>query len=190
MEDNKIVKIEKVCDLINKSVIPKHKKLNRVQQVNFAYKYWSQNSEDITELYDYLAKNYTIQNEKLAHIIGEFINNQQITTIRKFSNSFYNGKLENILNATAQIRENGNWLSKYDVEREFTPSTAYRFPTIYSYQTKTGETFTIDRNAASNILGMLIDSNVPTAKCIVLSSFPYYANDDMNTYIKSFPKRK
>ena len=29
MEDNKIVKIEEVCDLINKSVIPKHKKLNK-----------------------------------------------------------------------------------------------------------------------------------------------------------------
>ncbi len=190
MEENKITRIKQVCDLINQSAIPRSKKLNRKQQIDFAYKYWTGNPEDLTELYDYLAQNYTIQNEKLAHIIGEFINNQQIVTIKKFSNTFYNGSLENILKTTAQVRENGNWLSKYNTEREFTPTAAHRFPTIYSYLTNSGEKFVIDENAANNILGILVESNIPTAKCIVLSSFPYYAHDDMDTYIKSFQKRK
>lgn len=190
MEENKIARIEQVCDLINQTVIPRNKKLNRKQQITFAYKYWTENPEDLTELYDYLAQNYTIQNEKLAHTIGEFLNNQQITTIKKFSNAFYNSSLNTILKATALIRENGNWLSKYSIEREYDSTSKHRFPIIYSYQTKSGERLTIDKTAADNILGMLIDSNIPTAKCIVLSSFPYYANDNMDTYIKSFQKIK
>lgn len=190
MENNKITRIKQVCDLINQTVIPRNKKLNRQQQISFAYKYWTENPEDLTELYDYLAKNYTMQNEKMAHTIGEFLNNQQITTIKKFSNAFYNSNLDTILKATALIRENGNWLSKYNIEREYDTTSKHRFPITYSYQTKSGERLTIDKNATNNILGMLIDSNIPTAKCIVLSSFPYYANKDMNTYIKSFQKTK
>ncbi len=190
MENNKITRIKQVCDLINQTVIPRNKKLNRQRQISFAYKYWTENPEDLTELYDYLAKNYTMQNEKMAHTIGEFLNNQQITTIKKFSNAFYNSNLDTILKATALIRENGNWLSKYNIEREYDTTSKHRFPITYSYQTKSGERLTIDKNATNNILGMLIDSNIPTAKCIVLSSFPYYANKDMNTYIKSFQKIK
>ena len=41
MEENKITRIEQVCDLINQTVIPRNKKLNRKQQITFAYKYWT-----------------------------------------------------------------------------------------------------------------------------------------------------
>lgn len=188
MEDNKIQRIEEVCDLINKSVIPKGKKLNKQQKIDFAYNYWTKNPEDLTELYDYLARNYTKQNEKLASVLGNFMNQQQITAVRRFSTSFYNGDLDRILNATAQIRENGNWLSLYDINREFDSTDKHKYPTIYSYLTNSGERFIIDKKAANNVLGMLMESNIPVAKCIVLAGFPYYAKDDMKTYVKSFQK--
>ena len=49
---------------------------------------------------------------------------------------------------------------------------------------------TIDRDKANKILGILMEANIPTAKCIVTASFPYYAHDNMDTYITSFQKIK
>lgn len=188
MESSKIQTIQNVCDLISKTSTARQKKFDKETKIKFAYQYWTENSEDITELYDYLAINHNSQNEKLALIINEFINSQQISPTRKFSNKLYNGDLQKILNTTAQVRQNGNWLSQYNLESEFHKTSLNAHPIRYSYLNKDNQTFTIDQQVAQSILGILIDNNIPTSKCLVTASFPYYANDDMDTYIKSFQK--
>lgn len=185
MEKEKLTEIQNVCDLIQQTNKSKFRKQDKI---NFAYQYWNISEEDITDLYTYLAKNSSEQNKKLARIIGDFIDAQSITYYRKFNNSFYGQNFNQILKATEKIKKNGNWLSLYNLEREFTPQSSHSSPIIYSYLTSNQNILTIDKEKANNILGILIENNIPTAKCIVTASFPYYAKDDMNTYIKSLKK--
>ena len=185
-----IQRAQTVCELIKETNGLKSKKFNKDKKIEFAYKYWNLSFEDITELYDHLAEIYSTESAKLARTIGAFIDNQGITNIRRFNVSFFDQKLETIQNTTAKIRANGNWLSLYDIEREFAKQSTHQNPIRYSCLTQDGNIFRIDRDRANEILGILIDENIPTAKCIVTSSFPYYARNDMDTYIKSFQKRK
>lgn len=190
MEKPEIITAKAVCELISKKNPVKHHKLTKDQRINFAYDYWTLSSEDITELYVNLAENYSKEAINLAKIIGEFIDTQKITSIKRFNNSFIDKDLKSIENAATAIRTNGNWLSKYDLEREFTKQSKSQHPVRYGYIKQDGSTLLIDKNRAQNILGILMEADIPTAKCIVTASFPYYAHDDMDTYIKSFQKRK
>ena len=91
---------------------------------------------------------------------------------------------------TAFNVDNENWLSLYDTEKEFTPRSTHSNPIRYSYLIGDNQKVNIDKETAHKILGILLENNVPTAKIIVTSSFPYYAKEDMDTYIKSFQKTK
>lgn len=186
METNELKAIKKVCDLIKKT---SPNKFHKQDKINFAYNYWNITDEDITDLYSYLAQNKSKENEKLARLIGDFVDSQKITHYRKFSHDFYNYDLQDILKAGINTKENGNWLSKYDLNREFTQRSTHSSPIIYSYLIQDNK-ITIDREKAGTILGILTENNIPTAKIIVTSSFPYYAHDDINTYIESFQKIK
>ena len=181
MDQNKLEEIKKICKLIENT---NNRKLKKPEQLQFAYQYWNLTEEDLTQIYDILAINYTVQNEKLASIIADFINTQRLSTIHRFSNKFYNGNLDYILKTTKQIRENGNWLSLYNLDDEFNKKSINNYPIRYSYLLKNGETFSIDKDKAQNILGILTENDIPTAKCIVTSSFPYYANDKIDKYIQ------
>ena len=187
---SEIQRAQSVCNLIKESNGLKGPKFNKERKLTFAYNYWLLNPEDITELYDELAKKHSVESAKLAKNIGEFIDYQKITNIRRFSSNFFDQDIETIQNVTTKIRVNGNWLSLYDLEKEFNPKVQDQNPIRYSFLTQDGSIFRIDRDRANEILGILIDENIPTAKCIVTSSFPYYARNDMDTYIKSFQKRK
>ena len=161
---------------------------NKQSKIKFAYDYWNLNDDDITELYIRLAEEKNEQNYDLAKIIGIFMDLQKITNIKKFTASFYEKDIETIQNSLAKVRENGNWLSKYNVEKEFSATAKNINPIFYSYIRKDQSIFKIDRNAADSILGILIEENIPTAKCIVQASFPYYANDNMDTFVKQLRK--
>lgn len=187
MENETLTNIQNVCDLIKQTNKSKFRKQDKI---NFAYQYWNISEEDITDLYNYLAENKSEQNKNLAKIIGSFMDSQDITSFKKFNSTFYNQSLDRILKVNARIKENGNWLSLYDLEKEFTQHQFHSSPIIYSYLTPSQNTVTIDKDKANNILGILMENDIPTAKIIVTSSFPYYAKDDMDTYIKSFQKRK
>ncbi len=177
-------KIENVCNLIQTTCIPIHKKLNKQKQIEFAYKYWNEANEDITKLYEFLVLNKNNENEKLAADIGQFINMQFPTSIVKITTQMYSKNTDYILKTTKQIRESGNWLSLYNLENEFNKTSINSHPIRYSYLLKSGEIFSIDKTKAKDILGILTENNIPTAKCIVTSGFPYYAQDNMDTYIQ------
>lgn len=184
---DKLTEIQNVCDLIEKT---NNHKLRKPDKINFAYNYWNISEEDIIDLYNYLAKHKSNQNKKTARLISDFIDNQNITQFRKFYSGFYDQSSDKILKATAKIKENGNWLSLYNLENEFTPKSTHNSPIIYSYITPNQNILTIDKEKANKILGILIENNIPTAKIIVTSSFPYFAKDDLDSYIESFQKRK
>ena len=187
---NEIQRAHTVCNLIEETNGLKNQRFNRDKKIEFAYKYWLLNPEDITELYDSLAKKYSTESAKLARTIGEFIDHQEITNIRRFSANFFDKKIETIQNVTSKIRTNGNWLSLYDIEREFTPQSTHQNPIRYSCLTQDENIFRIDRDRASDILEILIDENIPTAKCIVTGSFRDYANGNIDKYIKTLKKIK
>lgn len=187
---NEIQRAHAVCNLIRETNGLKNQKFNKDRKIKFAYKYWLLNSEDITELYDSLAKNYSTEAAKFARTIGEFIDHQGITNIKRFGITFFDQDLKAIQNATAKIRTNGNWLSLYDIEREFTPQSTHQNPIRYSCLTKDGNIFRIDRDRAKDILGILVDEDIPTAKCIVTGSFKDYANGNIDEYIKTLKKIK
>ena len=187
---NEIQRAHSVCELIKETNGLKNQRFNRDKKIEFAYKYWNLSSEDITELYDHLAEIYSTESAKLARTIGAFIDNQGITNIRRFNVSFFDQKLETIQNTTAKIRANGNWLSLYDIEKEFTPQSKHQNPIRYSCLTQDGNIFRIDQDRASDILGILVDENIPTAKCIVTGSFREYANGNIDEYVKTLKKIK
>ena len=179
--------IQSIIELIKKS---NKRKFRKDDKLNFAYAYWNLTDKDIVDLYNFLAQNKSKENAKLANTIGTFIDDQYITEYRKFYNGLYDQNEQTILKLTSGIKTNGNWLSLYDTEREFTPKSTHTSPVTYSYLIQDNNVLTIDKERANKILGILMDANIPTAKCIVTSSFPYYAHDDMDTYIESFQKRK
>ena len=179
--------IQNVCDLIKNSNTRKFKK---DEKINFAYAYWNLTNMDIIDLYKFLVQNKSLKNAKLANRIGTFIDNQNISHYRKFSSEIYEQNPEIIFKAINNIKTNGNWLSLYDTKREFTPKSSHAFPITYSYLMPDNNIFTIDRKKANKIVEILTDANIPTAKCIVTASFPYYSHNDMDTYIKSFQKTK
>ena len=185
MTTQQLTDIQNVCDLITKA---SKYKFRKKEKIDFANKYWQISEEEITDLYYYLAQNPSKKNKQLARIIGDFVDAQSITYYRTFNKAFYHQELNSILDLTKKIKENGNWLSLYNLEREFTPKSTHTSPITYSYILQGDEVLTIDKNRANEILGILMDANIPTAKIIVTSSFPYYAKDDMNTYIKSLKK--
>ena len=179
--------INQVIDLITKS---NKRKFRKSDKINFAYDYWNLTDQDIIDLYNYLVQNKSKENKELATIIGNFVDDQYITEYRKFYNGLYDQDEQIILKVISNIKTNGNWLSLYDIEREFTPKSTHTSPILYSYLMQDNSILTIDKKRASEILGILINQNIPTAKIIVTSSFPYYAHNDMDTYIKSYQKRK
>ena len=187
MTENLQETVLKVIELIQKS--NKHK-FRKNEKINFAYKYWNLTDKDMIDLYQYLAENKSKENEKLARTLGLFIDDQYITNYRKFYNGLYHESSSKIDQITSSIKTNGNWLSLYNEDVEFTPKSSHTSPIIYSYMLKNGQTLTIDKAKASKILGILTEANIPAAKCIVTASFPYFANDNMDTYIESFQKIK
>ena len=186
MEQNLDKAIIDVCKLIDKS---SKRKFSKSQKITFAYAYWNITNSDIIDLYNFLARNKNRQNAKYANTIGTFIDDQHISRYRQFGHGRYEQNPEVISTMINGIKENGNWLSLYDVEREFTSKSAYSSPIIYSYLVN-GDKFTIDKDKANTVLGMLTEANIPTAKCIVTGGFPYFAQDNMETYIQTFEKRK
>lgn len=186
VEDSKET-IQKVIELIQNS--SKHK-FRKNEKINFAYKYWNITDKDIIDLYQYLAENKSKENARLARTLSLFIDDQDITNYRKFYNGLYHEDIAKIKQITSNIKTNGNWLSLYNEEIEFTPKSSHTSPTIYSYMLENDQILTIDRDKANKILGILMEANIPTAKCIVTASFPYYAHDNMDTYITSFQKIK
>lgn len=188
--ENEIQRAQAVCELIKETNGLRNQKFNKDKRIEFAYKYWHLNSEDITELYDNLAANYSEEAAKLAKMIGEFIDHQKVSTFRRFGVNFFDQKLNDIKTATAKIRNNGNWLSQYNLEREFTPQSAHHNPIRYSCLTQDGNIFRIDKDKANEILGILISENIPTAKCIVTGSFMPYANGNIDEYVKTLQKIK
>ena len=187
---NEIQRAHSVCNLIEETNGLKNQRFNRDKKIEFAYKYWLLNSEDITKLYDSLAEIYSAESAKLARTIGDFIDHQGITNIRRFDTKFFDQELKTIQNVTAKIRTNGNWLSLYNIEREFTKQAENQNPIRYSCLTQDGNIFRIDQDRASDILGILVDENIPTAKCIVTGSFREYANGNIDKYIKTLKKIK
>lgn len=186
MEQNLDKTIIEVCELIDKS---SKRKFKKSQKIGFAYAYWNITNSDIIDLYNFLARNKNRKNAKYANTIGTFIDDQHISHYRQFGHGIYEQDPKVIADMINSIKENGNWLSQYDIEREFTPKSAYSSPIIYSYLVN-GNKFTIDKDRANTVLGMLTEANIPTAKCIVTGGFPYFAQDNMETYIKTFEKRK
>ena len=187
---SEIQRAQSVCNLIKESNGLKGPKFNKERKLTFAYNYWLLNPEDITELYDELAKNHSVESAKLAKNIGEFIDYQKITNIRRFSSNFFDQDIETIQNVTTKIRANGNWLSLYDLEKEFNPKVQDQNPIRYSFLTQDGSIFRIDQNKAKDILGILIEAKIPTAKCIVTGSFIEYANGNIDEYVKKLEKLK
>lgn len=187
---NEIQRAHSVCNLIKETNGLKNQKFNKNKKIEFAYKYWLLNPEDITKLYDSLAEIYSTESSKLARTIGDFIDHQGITNIRRFDAKLFDQELKTIQNVTAKIRTNGNWLSLYDIEREFTKQAENQSPIRYSCLTQDGNLFRIDRDRASDILGILVDENIPTAKCIVTGSFREYANGNIDEYVKTLKKIK
>lgn len=179
-----------VCELIKETSYFKNRRFNQTQKIKFAYKYWLLNPEDITELYESLALNNSYKAEELARVIGDFMDQQGLTSLRRFNVHFFDQDIETIQNTTSKIRENGNWLSLYNVEKEFTPQGKLNNPIIYSYLTQNGSLFKIDQERANHILGILTEENIPTAKCIVTGSFKDYANGNIDKYIKTLKKIK
>lgn len=180
--------IDKTCQLIKSTKGNKYEQFKKPKRIAFAYNYWTLNDEDIADLYYYLAQNKTEENEQSALTIGQFIDNQKIIPVRKFNKYFYNLNLETIESVIERIKHNGNWLSLYDIKQEFEPKESYNSPIFYSYMKNDGTTFNIDRQTASTILGILTEHEIPTAKSIVQASFPYYANDNMDQFIKTLKK--
>lgn len=187
MEQNTQEMIQNVCQLIKASGSRKFKKDDKLK---FAYAYWHLSDTDIVDLYEFLAQHKSPKNARLANTIGLFIDDQNISSYRKFYSGIYDQSLGTISKVTQSIKNNGNWLSLYDTEREFTAETPHKSPVTYSYLIKDNHVLTIDRNRANKILGILMEADIPTAKCIVTASFPYYAHNDMDTYIESFQKTK
>ena len=187
MEQNIQEVISNVIKLIN---ISTNRKFKKAEKLNFAYAYWNLSDIDIADLYNYLASNKSSKNAKLANKIGLFIDEQNISDYRKFYSGIYEQSPEMIFKITKKIKENGNWLSLYDIEREFTPKSTHSSPIIYSYLMPNNTKVTIDEKRASEIVGILTEAKIPTAKCIVTSSFPFYAHGNIDTYIKSFNKTK
>ena len=190
MSENEIITAEQVCELIKQTKGINSKPFDKDKKINFAYHYWNINSEDITDLYNSLAHINTSQTADMAKTIGEFLDHLNITYIHKLGVNFFNKDIDYIKGVTEKIKNNGNWLSQYNVEREFTKQSQSQFPILYKYIKQDGSIFTIDKNAATNILAIFTSQNVPTAKCIITSSFPYYANDNIDSYIKTLKKLK
>ena len=185
MKEKELIEIENICDLIKQT--PKYK-LRKNNKIDFAYQYWNTTDKDIIDLYNYLAKSKPENAAYLARTISDFVDNQGITQIRRFYSWFFNQKPDDIIKSTTPIKTNGNWLSLYNIEKEFSSKSTHSNPIIYSYLTDNNNVVTIDKDKANSILGILVENDIPTAKIIVTSSFPYYAKDDMNTYIKSLKK--
>lgn len=186
MEQNMQESIQDIIKLIKTS---NKRKFRKNDKLNFAYEYWNLTDQDLVDIYNYLARNKSNKNAKLASTIGSFIDDQGITNYRKFYVGLYNQDEQTVLKVTSGIKTNGNWLSLYDTETEFVPKSTHTSPITYSYLIG-DNVLTIDKERANQILGMLMDANIPTAKCIVTSSFPYYVHNDMDTYIKQLKKRK
>lgn len=187
MEQDTQKTIQDVYHLIKNSST---RRFTKDEKINFAYTYWNLTDMDIVDLYDFLVQHKNYKNAKLANRIGTFIDDQNISQYRKFRSGIYEQNPKVISKIISNIKTNGNWLSLYNIEREFTPKSSHSFPITYSYLMPDNSVFAIDRKKADEIVGILTDTNIPTAKCIVTSSFPYYAHNDLDTYIKSFQKTK
>ena len=178
--------IKDVCELIQNSGT---KILKKDARINFAYKYWNITDKDLTELYEILIKSHFERKPKSITILGDFMDEQKITNYRTFGADMKYRTLENTLKTTEKVKNNGNWLSLYDIEREFNPTSTHSNPILYSYLVD-GDKFTIDKDRANDILGILMENDVPTAKCIVTGSFREYANGNIDEYVKTLKKIK
>lgn len=190
MEQNKLAIARKIQHLINEAEGPRQKKLSKNQKRQFAYSFWNISDEDITDLYNFLAEEQTPRARKIARRFELFMDNQSITKMRRFDSMFFEQDIDYIKQVTQKLKNNGNWLSLYNIDHEFSQDNPYAAPIIYSYLINDGETFTIDQNRADHILGMLTEANIPTAKCIVKDSFPYYARGEMDKYVKKITSTK
>ena len=165
-----------------------NRKLGKQGKINFAYHYWKLNPQEMTELYEDLAKIYSKQAAEMAKELGDFMYLQNITQYRIFTDSLYEKDLEYIMEKTKKIANNGNWLSQYHLDDEFELKSNATSPIIFSYIKPDKTIYTIDKERAQDILGILKENEIPTAKCIVTGSFPYYAQDNIDTYIKKLKK--
>ncbi len=181
---------ENIRKLINQKSKPRKYKLKKDEKLDFAYKYWHLTDKELPDIYYELAKEYSEQTAKAAHEIGTFMDNQEITTIPIFQMDLFDRPLSFIEYSMKRVKNNGNWLSQYNLDREFEDQDEYNHPIIYRYLKEDKSIFTIDKKHASKVLGILIEEDVPTAKCIVTGAFPYYANDNMDEYIERFQKIK
>ena len=166
----------------------KNHKLNKQEKIAFAYRYWLLNPQDMTELYEDLAKEYSKQAANMAKKLGEFMYLKDITKFKVFTDSLYEKDLDHIMKITSRIANNGNWLSQYHLDDEFELKSNATSPIIFSYIKPDKTIYTIDKERAQDILGILKENEIPTAKCIVTGSFPYYAHDNIDTYIKKLKK--
>lgn len=190
MLENKMNEIEQVLTLISNARIYSQRVLSREEKVNFAYKYWNLTTDDITELYEFLAYLHkSIKSDRVDKDIkslGYGINNLKLANLGYFTHDFCERNMDSITRVTTKIRDNGNWLSKFNLELEFSGKDMIR-PVIYSYQTPKN-LVTIDREKASEIVGMLTDKSIPLASCIVKSAYPHFAHDTMTEYIEQLHK--
>lgn len=185
MKEQELIDIKQVCKLIKTKA---KGKLRKKDKIAFAYQYWNITDQDIVDLYNYLAQNQPRNSVNFARTLGDFMDNQGITPYRKFYSSFFEENINTIMKATTPIKTNGNWLSLYNLEAEFNAKSTHSNPIIYSYLTPNDNIIKIDKGRAKQILGILMENNIPTAKCIVTGSFPYYVKDEMSSYIKRLKK--
>lgn len=193
MIDN--LKIQRITKLIDSSEDSKFRKFNLEQKLNFAYMYWKISPDkDILDIYEdiliekknnnqELSKNILLQKQKIRN----FINVQEIARF-SFNNFFEEYDMEIISKRIEDAKNYGNWLEKYDIEKNFDFSKKFNGPILYSYLIPNGNVVKIDKETATKVIQILEENEIPTADKIVKEGFRYYANDIMDEYIESLHK--
>lgn len=192
MNDLNIKMITKLIDDSNDS---RFRKFNLEQKINFSYMYWKISPDkDILDVYkdiliekknnsDKLPRNLLLQKQKIRN----FINVQGITRF-SFNELFEEYDIETISKRIEDIKNYGNWLGKYDIEKSFDSNNKFGNPVYYSYLLPNGDTFKINKKTANEVIQILEENKVPTTNKIVKEGFRYYANDIIDEYIESLHK--
>ena len=199
-----MMQIEYVEMLINKTEGICKKKFNKLEKIDFAYKYWNLSNEyGIEDLFVILSKERsnlnlnsgdgTIKNNHYKEIqsnLFKFMDRQRTFIPLRFKHEMLKNNNVNLINnALKSTKKNGGWLSLYDIDKSFEIDLHNKisFPVYYSYIVNNNE-ININYITAKEILKKLGENNIPIANCIVKESFHSYAVGELDEYIKTLHK--
>lgn len=165
------------------------KKLTIDEKIKFALDYYSLN--DNTSLLDILL---TCSDKNLERQIIEFMErydllvrypNSQYDYLKNYDKNVFSDLKIKTANPTTIAKEynHQNWLEIFDEDKIFEESRIKR-PTYKYFPDKMAKPIKFDKEKAIMIKAAIISEDIIPARCIIEGAYPYFAKEEMPSYIE------